>query len=494
MPRVDISALRDEAATAVERNKLDRAVELYAQLEAAEPGAAAWPKKIGEVKRRAGKPKEAIAALERAVDKFVAAGFLVQAIAVCKLILAIDATHDSTLRRVAELTAATRPLASPSDFRITAPPRRAGATPGLASSPALIVAALPTDDAPPPPPPRRVAMTVPRTKTARVSATAIEIASIVPTSRALTKTDGSLSGISLIEIELDYDTDDPAPAPVTTSLAARLDPQARLALRRTPLFADLPPRVLESLVNEMELHEFEDKGLIVREGEPGTKLYVISEGEVAVESKGVTLTTLGPSEFFGEISMVTDLPRSATIRALGHVELLAIDAATIRAAAAERPELVTVMLKFVRDRLIDRVARTSELFTPFTEADRGSLATKFELVEVVPDVELITEGQRADGLYLLLAGTVDVRRADQSIAELGTGDVFGEMSLLAGGGSTATVRTTTRVLALRLPAKIFQEVIMTHPQVLAYLGELAERRTPDADEELEFVDLHVDLL
>jgi CRP-like cAMP-binding protein len=155
---------------------------------------------------------------------------------------------------------------------------------------------------------------------------------------------------------------------------------------------------------------------------------------------------------------------------------------------------VTVLLKFVRERLIDRVARTSELFQPFAEDERASLAKRFELVEVVPEVALINQGERADGLYIMLAGQVAVLRDEELVAGLGTGDVFGEISLMSGGGSTATVRTTTRVLALRLPAKVFQEVIMTHPQVLAYLGELSDRRAPRDGEDEQFVDLHVDLL
>ena len=481
MARADISALRDQAAAAIEKGKLDKAIELYAQLEAAEPAAAAWPKKIGETERRAGNHAGAVVALERAVDKFVAAGFLVQAIAVCKLILQIDATRGSTLQRVAELTAATRPAVSPTELLEMAPQKP------------------PRPVAPPPTPPRPAARhslpamihdTGPRSR--RQAANAIEIAAIVPTARKLTNSDGSQSGISLIEFELPEI--EVLPEPEHASVAARRDPAARLALRRTPLFADLPPRVLEGLVDRMELLSFEAGQIIVREGDPGTCLYVISEGAVSVETGGIELTLLGPSSFFGEISLVTDLPRSATIRAVDRVELLSIDREIIRAAAIERPDLVAVMLKFVRDRLIDRGARTSELFLPFTEGERAALATRFELVEIVPGVELIVEGERADGRYVMLAGTVEVRRGARAIATLGTGDVFGEISLMSGGGSTATVHTTTRVLALRLPAKIFQEVIMTHPQVLAYLGELSERRAPNEGDDEPFLDLHVDLL
>jgi CRP-like cAMP-binding protein len=290
-------------------------------------------------------------------------------------------------------------------------------------------------------------------------------------------------------IDLELSLDDAEPVTDRTP-----GPAARRALLTTPLFPQVSPRVLEKLIARMSLVELAPQEVLFREGETGQELFVISEGEVAVDIKTVELARLGPSAFFGEIALVTDLPRSATIRALTRVELLAIDREVIRDAAAENPEVITVLLRFVRDRLIDRITRTSELFAPFTEDERHALSARFELVEVVPDAVLITQGERADGLYLVVAGKVEVwRDGEPAMAALGTGDVFGELSLLAGGGSTANVRSVTRVLALRMPAATFQEVIMTHPQVLAYLGELAGRRTPRAEAD-DFVDLHLDML
>ncbi|MCX5741667.1 MAG: hypothetical protein NT062_04105, partial [Proteobacteria bacterium] len=140
MARKDPSALRDEAAQAVERGKLPRALELYAELEAGDPTSPTWPKRIGEVARKAGNPAAAIVAFDRAVDKFVKAGFLVQAIAVCKLILQIDPAHSATVGKLAELGGAPPPMKP-----IPPPPR--------ALPPRTLVVA--------PPPPKGVAPTTP---------------------------------------------------------------------------------------------------------------------------------------------------------------------------------------------------------------------------------------------------------------------------------------------------------------------------------------------
>ena len=318
----------------------------------------------------------------------------------------------------------------------------------------------------------------------------LELASVVPRAQALTLDDGTPSGIILLPLEELEELDD-----LEVIVDEPPEVIARRALAATPLFAQLPAAALERMIARMALVELAPDQVLFREGDRGATLYVISEGEVAVESAVGELARLGPGAFFGEIALVTDLPRSATIRALTACELLAIDRDVIRQATAARPEVVTTLLRFVRDRLAARITRTSELFAPFTEDDRLALAGRFELVEVVPDATLIIEGERADGLYVVIAGAVEVARrgTPAPLATLGPGDVFGEMSLLAGGGSTASVRARSRVLALRMPAKTFREVIMTHPQVLAYLGDLAERRAPRAQDG-ELVDLHLELL
>jgi CRP-like cAMP-binding protein len=315
--------------------------------------------------------------------------------------------------------------------------------------------------------------------------------------------DGSNSGVTVIHLDFDdlgvvdpsddsleVDIDLPARPMVRRPID---DPRARQALSDTPLFSQVAPPILERLIARMSLVELAPQEILFREGEPGNALYVVSDGEVAVESGAAELARLGPSQFFGEIAIVTDLPRSATIRALVRTELLLIDRDVVREAAEEYPELIPVMLRFVRERLVDRVTRTSELFRQFNESERADLVSGFELLEIAANVTLVNEGRRADGLYVVMAGSLEVRRASaaEPVATLGPGDVFGELSLLANHGAMASVTCLTRVIALRLPQSRFQALIMTHGRLLAYLGDLAAKRSVTVD---DVVDFHLDLL
>ncbi len=470
MARKDIPSLREEAAELVERGKLGKALERYEELEELEPESAAWPKKIGETQRRAGKTAEAVEAFERAAEKYVKSGFLVQAIAVCKMIIQLDPDNIGTMEMLSSLQPQPRAKAPP----VAAP----------VSMPAIIVSAPPE---PEPAPPLRV--TIPSGS----GLDALDLGAVVPGARKETYEDGQESGVIVLpldddEVEIELVPEEPArppPGPVIT-------PAVRLALRRTPLFAELHPRVLEGLIPRMELRELAAGETLFNEGDPGACLYVISEGEVVVEAEGTELARLGPGAFFGEIALVTDQPRSATVRAATAVELLGIDRELVREVAGQQPALINLLLRFVRERLVDRMIRTSELFAPFADDDRRSLTSKFEVVEVVPGAQLIVQGRRADGLYVLVSGKVEIVRDGVPLALLRSGDVFGEISLMSGGGSTANVTAGSRVIALRMPARTFTEVIMTHPQVLAYLGELAAQRTPNV--KATFADRHLDLL
>src|SRR6187431_797261 len=99
MPK-DARALREEAAAANAAGKYKRALAAYLELERLEPRDAQWAKRAAETYRRLGNNKNAVEAFERSCDRYAQNGFLVQAIAVCKLILQIEPQHAGSLGRL----------------------------------------------------------------------------------------------------------------------------------------------------------------------------------------------------------------------------------------------------------------------------------------------------------------------------------------------------------------------------------------------------------
>jgi CRP-like cAMP-binding protein len=144
------------------------------------------------------------------------------------------------------------------------------------------------------------------------------------------------------------------------------------------------------------------------------------------------MSRLGPGAFFGEVSLVTDGPRAATVTACAPTELIKLDRRAMTAVIADHPDVVRVLLRFVRDRLVDRLVRTSPLFRPFDVDERRELADRFRFLEIDRHSTVLSAGQRADGLYIVLAGHCHVTRDGDNRVSLGPGDLIGETSLLTG--------------------------------------------------------------
>ena len=111
--------------------------------------------------------------------------------------------------------------------------------------------------------------------------------------------------------------------------------EERLALlRRNRLFAPLPLTALDRLAESMQPVSFEQEDVLMRKGESGDRYVLIASGTVDVRDDDLHLGTCGPDEGVGEIALVRDVPRTATVTALTRVEAYEIDAATFLAALA----------------------------------------------------------------------------------------------------------------------------------------------------------------
>ena len=104
-------------------------------------------------------------------------------------------------------------------------------------------------------------------------------------------------------------------------------------LRRLPIFAPLPLVTVEYLATRLEEARFQDGTVVVREGEPGALFYIVVEGEAVASVAGRPLRTMGPGDGFGEIALLRDVPRTATVVARG----------ALRTAALERTEFLTAL-------------------------------------------------------------------------------------------------------------------------------------------------------
>jgi MFS family permease len=96
-------------------------------------------------------------------------------------------------------------------------------------------------------------------------------------------------------------------------------------LRAIPIFAPLPGTALEHLAGRLVPLRFGPGVEIIREGDRGDRFYLLAEGEVEVSADGQGISVLGVGDSFGEIALLHDVPRTATVRARGPVAVYALE-------------------------------------------------------------------------------------------------------------------------------------------------------------------------
>jgi cAMP-dependent protein kinase regulator len=270
----------------------------------------------------------------------------------------------------------------------------------------------------------------------------------------------------LVEVEAELLEEPPAAAP----------PQGNLP--QIALFSQLSREEFIAVLSQaVEVRATPPHGVVVKEGDEGKSMFAIVQGQVAVSRAGTKVAAMTAGDFFGEMALMSNSKRLATVTAESDVMVLEFPRDAMEMLFAQHPGIRVALDAFYRERLLANLMRASPLLSPLSEDEKIDLSGKFEVKTFEAGHVILVHGQPGDGLYLIIRGRCGVMdRSGKRYPALIEGDAFGEISVATGQSVTAHVRAESQVVALKLSADVVRAQVLTNPQVKAALLDLAIER------------------
>ena len=243
----------------------------------------------------------------------------------------------------------------------------------------------------------------------------------------------------------------------------------------TKLLTDLTPDGFALLVEQAELRCIASGDFLVRQGDVGRELFLIANGRAlvhATRSNGakVYIASLTSGDFFGENGFFTGSPRTASVETLYETEVFVITPELYAKAASGNTQADATLLRFYKERVVDAVLATSEIFGVLSHEDRRTMLARFELRTFPSGATVIQEGETTGDIFLIKSGTAEVLSMRDGrlavLSRLSTGALFGEVAALHGIARTASVVAATELATLVLSRETFLEVIAERTDVL----------------------------
>lgn len=227
---------------------------------------------------------------------------------------------------------------------------------------------------------------------------------------------------------------------------------------------DQSSQVLGALVEKIVPHK---DTRIITQGDVGDFFYIVEKGEfdIFVNKTGMMqpgkagygdkVSTIGPGGSFGELALMYNAPRAATIMTTGRDSILwALDRVTFRRILMENT--------FKRRRMYEAFLETVPILSSLVPYERAKIADALDTVNYPADAIIIKEGDPGDNFYIIESGTAEVRKREtgnKALKSLSKGDYFGELALLNDAPRAASVVAKDKMKIATLDKDGFQRLL-----------------------------------
>jgi CRP-like cAMP-binding protein/Fe-S-cluster-containing hydrogenase component 2 len=206
--------------------------------------------------------------------------------------------------------------------------------------------------------------------------------------------------------------------------------------------------------------------VVMREGETGSEMFVVITGIATAfrtleDGQYKRLVSFGPGDWFGEMTVMSNHPRTATIKTEAPTILLKLETARFsKLYRAVEPFRRRIDDRY-RSRALSAHLRVAPLLKSLDQARLARIAEGADLVSYEEGTVIAKEGDEADALYLVRSGVVqrsNAEHAGRGLAYLRENTSFGERVLTSNRIWPATYRAATRVDIVRVPEGVFQRI------------------------------------
>ncbi|MEY4687475.1 MAG: hypothetical protein RIR76_1498 [Verrucomicrobiota bacterium] len=268
------------------------------------------------------------------------------------------------------------------------------------------------------------------------------------------------------------------PRPPARVTRGEVTPEAIAAcIADSLLFQMLPAADRAVIAAALEPERHAAGSVIIREGDPGDKLYLLHAGEVEVtralpNGRGDRVASLVPGDVFGEIALLKGSARTRSVRVVEPAVVLAL-----RREAFEGLVLSRLSRTQIED-AVQKIAflQRTPLAANWSPHALAAFARRASFQDYPIDAFILHEGEDNHFFYLVYEGRLAVQRGQQEVAQLSIGDFFGEISLLQNSITRATIVTRTPARFLVMHKRDFLQFFAKDSAIGLQFEAISSRR------------------
>lgn len=245
-----------------------------------------------------------------------------------------------------------------------------------------------------------------------------------------------------------------------------LEVQIESLVQKIDLLSSLNRVQLRVLGNLFRYVTVAEGDVVIKEGDLGSEMYVVVQGSLAVfveSSTGsvqLSIEDMMNGDYFGEIALIMNLPRTATVKATSRSLLLCLNKRDFTSFIDFQPGVKQRLSETVKQRIAMQFKRFKVPFFAAVPDERfHELAELADLIEFAEGERVFEEGDVGHFFYLVVLGSLTVSQKQEEavvqLSQIGPGQYFGEMALLLNVPRLATVTANQRVVALTFSKQSF---------------------------------------